>query len=319
MVPLPTLQLTQWALPEPLLASPWGPLLQQGMQAALAAGNLHRHYYEGLLTIEHKSSAIDLVTTADKAADAAIIEILSQPCLTPQGVQAKIITEETYTVGQEADMACTWIVDPLDGTTNFAHGFPFFAVSIGLVVDNVATVGMVFDALREEWFVGIVGVGAYLINAHGYRALNLTESVPLEQALLGTGFSYQIKDFMATGDRRSNLQNVGTFLQRCHGVRRAGAAALDLAYVAAGRLDGFWEYTLAPWDVAGAAALIVAAGGTIRLLEGEPLSFQQRQLNVIAGPAALVAAMSESITPWQEHVGAPLPPAVTHTPHTAHA
>jgi myo-inositol-1(or 4)-monophosphatase len=148
----------------------------------------------------------------------------------------------------------TWFVDPLDGTTNFAHGFPMFAVSMALQDSQGLAVGVVYDPLRDECFTATRGHGAALNG----KAIHVSDCPDLDHALLATGFPY---------DRRTvednNVRAFGTFLRRCQGIRRAGAAALDTAYVACGRLDGFWEMRLKAWDVAAGIVILREAGGRV--------------------------------------------------------
>jgi myo-inositol-1(or 4)-monophosphatase len=145
-------------------------------------------------------------------------------------------------------------VDPLDGTTNFAHGFPPFAVSIGLMYQSEGLVGVVFDPTRDELFTAGAGLGARLNGA----PITVSRTLSLDRALLGTGFAY---------DRRTevdnNVKNLARLIRRCQGVRRTGSAALDLAYVACGRLDGFWEMNLLPWDVTAGSLIVRQAGGRV--------------------------------------------------------
>lgn len=195
--------------------------------------------------VVHKG-AVDLVTRIDVACEAAIREVLER-----QSPGIPILGEE----GGGATAAQTrWIVDPLDGTTNFVHGFPSFAVSIALQVDGVVTVGCIYDPLRRHLYTAERGQGA---QCNGQR-LQVSATPALEDALLLTGFAY---------DRRERadfyLRFVKTFMERSRGLRRAGAAALDLAHVASGRADGFWEFGLSPWDVAAGALLVEEAGGMI--------------------------------------------------------
>jgi len=188
--------------------------------------------------------AIDLVTEVDLACEAAIRDVLGRH--TPD---VPVLGEE----GGGADGATTrWIVDPLDGTTNFVHGFPFWCVSIALERDGVLEVGVVIDGVRGEVFAAARGRGA---TADGVR-IAVSPTRTLSSALLGTGFPYDSRENAAF-----YLKYVQRALERTQGIRRAGAAALDLAMVACGRLDAFWEFRLAPWDVAAGQLLVAEAGG----------------------------------------------------------
>jgi myo-inositol-1(or 4)-monophosphatase len=235
--------------------------------ACLTAGQLHRESYQTNVAIKTKSSGIDLVTHVDEEADRAIRDILTSLC-----PQDKVMTEETYEDSHQFDFSQTWVVDPLDGTTNYAHGFPYFAVSIAFVVDGVPQVATVYDAMHQELFSAVRGQGAYLNDL----PISVSRNNDLTQSLLATGFPYDthIKP-------EDNMGYFLKFMSSCHGVRRAGAAALDLAYTACGRLDGFWELRLAPWDILAGALLIEEAGGQISDFFGDTLNFAQRKINIV--------------------------------------
>lgn len=194
----------------------------------------------------------DLVTDADKAAEAAILALLRR--VRPGDA---IIAEET--AARAAPAQRTWIVDPLDGTVNFAHGIPVFAVSIGLVVDGLPTVGVIHAPVMSELFAGEVGHGATLNG----NAIRVSPTKTLADAVLATGFAYDIENLAD-----DNLDVVVRVSRKARGIRRFGSAAMDLAWVAAGRLDGFWEIHLSPWDVAGGAARTIAAGGRVTDMAG---------------------------------------------------
>jgi myo-inositol-1(or 4)-monophosphatase len=236
--------------------------------AAMAAGDLHRSSFRQDFTVETKSSAVDLVTSVDRDCDALIRQTLQSVC--PHDA---FLTEETHSEGAPIDLSAgTWIVDPLDGTTNFAHGFPHFCVSIAFVENHQLQVGVVYDALRNEIFHAARGLGAYL---NGQR-LQVTATDSLEKALLATGFPYdrQLQPEVSLG-------YFYQFMKHCHGIRRMGAAALDLAYLAAGRVDGFWEIRLAPWDVAAGILLIEEAGGQVTDFSGGVLNLNQRHIDIV--------------------------------------
>ena len=197
----------------------------------------------------------DFVTEVDKAAEAAIIDILLDAY-----PKHAILAEETGNAGTEGS-EYQWIIDPLDGTTNFIHGFPQYAVSIALAHRSVISHAVVYDPGRNELFTASKGSGAFL----NEKRIRVSKRAKLDEALIGTGFPYR------------SFEHIDTYLaifkemtRRAAGVRRPGAASLDLAYVAAGRLDGFWEFGLSPWDIAGGSLLISEAGGLIGDLTGEP-------------------------------------------------
>ena len=208
-------------------------------------------YLEQPLEMEYKG-AFDLVTAADRASEKLIVERLQS-----RFPGHSIVAEEGS--GVETGSEYVWYVDPLDGTTNFAHGFPAFCVSIGLAFRGEMVAGVVYDPLREELFSAERGSGAYLNS----RRIQVSKRESLQESLLGTGF--------ASPKRHADI-NVYFFHQVCmltHGVRRTGSAALDLCSVASGRLEGFWEFGLNAWDVAAGLLMIQEAGGTYQDMKGE--------------------------------------------------
>lgn len=223
-----------------------------------------------LLTVQSKSPN-DFVTEVDRAAEAAIIEVLRDAY-----PEHAILAEES---GRSGDSEYCWIIDPLDGTTNFIHGFPQYAISIALTRNNVLEQAVVFDPVRNELFTASKGGGAFLND----RRIRVSRRIKLMDSLIGTGFPFREVD---------NIEPyIGAFrelTQKTAGIRRPGAAALDLAYVACGRLDGFWEAGLSSWDMAAGALLILEAGGLVtdfgggsayldsgRLVAGTPKVFAQ--------------------------------------------
>ena len=189
----------------------------------------------------------DFVTEVDQAAEAAIIEVL-QDAYPSYGILAEESGESTK--GAEFQ----WIIDPLDGTTNFIHGFPQYAVSIALAHQGQVVHGVVYDPVRNELFTASKGRGAFLND----RRIRVSKRTKLGEALIGTGFPYRVFDRVD-----EYLSIFRELTQKTAGLRRPGAASLDLAYVAAGRLDGFWEYGLAPWDMAAGSLLILESGGLV--------------------------------------------------------
>ncbi len=200
---------------------------------------------------------VDIVTEMDRRSEELIVE-----AITGAWPGHSILTEEgTNIAGTPGDdgSANKWIIDPIDGTTNYAHGFPVFCISIALEVSGTVTLGVVHNPMLDETFVAEKGSGAYL---NGVR-IRVSEVASLEKGLLATGFPYDIR---TTAD--NNIDHFKRFSVSAQAIRRAGSAALDLSYVAAGRLDGFWELKLRPWDVAAASLILVEAGGKITDFSG---------------------------------------------------
>jgi myo-inositol-1(or 4)-monophosphatase len=249
------------------------PELQLAVRAAHAAGDvLIAAADSGPRMVSQKGSRVDLVTEVDRAAEAAIRKVLV--AATPN---VPILGEEE---GGDFDSLTRWVVDPLDGTTNFVHGFPFWCVSVALEVDGVGEVGVVFDPVRNKTYQAARGKGAFL----GDRRLLVSGTKSMDEALVGTGFPYDRRDKAAF-----YLAHVQKMMVAARGVRRAGAAALDLALLAEGALDAFWEFRLAPWDVAAGVVLIREAGGMVTAHDGGPL--QRRTPSPLATNAVLHNAM----------------------------
>jgi myo-inositol-1(or 4)-monophosphatase len=241
---------------------------------ALEAGELLRSYFDRGVTPEYKGDA-DLVTEADRASEKLIVGRLNE-VFPDHGIYG----EEGTRFG--LDRAYRWYVDPLDGTTNFAHGFPFFNVSLGLEhrppglaadQDGELTAGVVYDPVHDELFVAEKGKGAWLRSPSGaIRRLHVSPIPLLQESLLATGFP---------SHKRHANPNIHFYQQltlRSHGVRRAGAAALDLAYCAAGRVEGFWEFNLNPWDTAAGALLVLEAGGAMVRFDGSPFRLNSQEV-----------------------------------------
>jgi myo-inositol-1(or 4)-monophosphatase len=234
--------------------------LQTALDAAYLAKGIHQYYQEKGFTLSSKSTPTDLVTQADHESEAAIRELIA--ARHPDHV---VLGEEQ---GQDREGAFRWIVDPLDGTVNYAHGFPFYAVSIGLEAHGEVVLGVILDTARGDLFTATKGGGAFMNG----RPIQVSPRATLVGSLLATGFPYDVsKD-------TENLVYFQRALTRGLMVRRPGAAALDLAYVAAGRLDGFWEVKLNPWDVAAGWLIIREAGGTVTGMEGEAYRLGNRYL-----------------------------------------
>jgi myo-inositol-1(or 4)-monophosphatase len=231
-------------------------LLTAAWEAATVAGTLIRLHWQKPKTIDYKG-AIDLVTSIDRECEREIVRVLRNHFPS----HSILAEEETDWLGTEASHR--WIIDPLDGTTNFAHGYPQFSVSIALESAGEVVLGLVYDPLRDECFKAARGEGATL-NGIPIRISGIQE---LDKALLATGFPY---------DRRAKadfyLSFFKAFLTRCQGIRRGGSAALDLCYLACGRIDGFWELELKPWDTAAGALIVAEAGGRLSDFSGNNFS-----------------------------------------------
>lgn len=212
----------------------------------LLAERFTRHnpvYYKG---------TIDLVTEADRMSEELILAEIAL-----RFPEHGVLSEESKEKNGRASMR--WIVDPLDGTTNYAHGFPFFCVSIALEKDGVVILGVVYDPLRDDLFEASLGGGARLNG----KELRVSSVEDLSRGLLATGFPYDIRE-----SPDNNLNFFNAMAKKAQAIRRAGAAALDLAYLAAGRFDGFWELKLKPWDTAAGCLLVTEAGGVISDMAG---------------------------------------------------
>ena len=228
-------------------------LLKAAVEAAQAAGEIQRRFYGKTLKVEmKKDNNLNLVTQVDKACEKKIQSILYKrfPAFNFWGEES----------GQGAgDSEFTWLVDPLDGTTNFAHAYPFFCVSIALVKDRQPVLGVVYDAMNHECFTAEKGQGARL---NGKR-IRVSSEPKLSKSLLATGFAYGVKETLY------NFENFKNFVLNSQGVRRDGSAAMNLAYVAAGRFEGFWERGIQAWDMAAAVCLIREAGGKVTDISGK--------------------------------------------------
>ena len=248
--------------------------LDKTMGIARAAGLLLREGWGHAGRVEYKGQ-VDLVTDYDRRAEALITDALQN-----EYPDHHIYAEEQGNVGL-ASSPYTWLVDPLDGTTNFAHGFPVFAVSIGLVHRGERLVGVIYDPIRDELFAAGAGCGAHL----NQSPIHVSQTDRLERALLATGFSYD-REWAAD----HNLPYLDSFLRQSQGIRRAGSAALDLAYVASARLDGHWEMRLHPWDVTAGILLVTEAGGRVTDFAGSH-EFDHSGLEIVASNGRIHDAM----------------------------
>ena len=238
------------------------PLLTTAVRAAREAGTVLTQSARSGFRIEYKA-AINLVTDADRAAEERIVQTIlaAHP-------SHRILAEERGQGGSD-DSPYQWIVDPLDGTTNFAHGFPFYSVSIGLEHDGESVLGVVLDPVRDELFTAVRGQGAYMNS----EPIHVSDVKTLDKSLLVTGFAYNIRE-----TPNNNLDHFARISLRAQAVRRTGSAALDLCYVAAGRFDGYWEVVLSPWDMAGGIVILREAGGMVSGITKNPFSLYGQEL-----------------------------------------
>lgn len=235
--------------------------LKVAVDAAIAAGKLLCKRIDSVAWIEHKGD-INLVTEMDVKSEELIKNKIRAAFPDHQ-----IMAEESDIPKQEAEHR--WIIDPLDGTTNYAHGFPIFCVSIALEIKGVIEVGAVYDPSRDELFSSVRGGGAFLNG----KKIGVSKTASLNESLLATGFPYDLRESKA-----NNLDHWNKMLIKAQAVRRAGSAALDMCYAACGRFDGFWELKLFPWDVAAGSLIVAEAGGKVTDFGGEPFSVYAKEV-----------------------------------------
>ncbi len=263
------------------------PMMNIAVRAARSAGSVLLRYFDRVdsLTVNTKGMN-DFVSEVDRAAEESIIDVLRRAY-----PDHAILAEES---GRHQGNDFQWVIDPLDGTTNYLHGFPQFSVSIALKHKGVLEQGVVYDPMREEMFTASRGAGAQMND----RRIRVTGRKSLDGALLGTGFPYRDQSHLD-----AYLGMFKTLIGQTAGIRRPGSAALDFAYVAAGRLDGFWELGLAEWDFAAGALLVREAGGVVTDIGGGEHFLQTG--NVLTGNLKLHAAMLRAIRPHlTEHLQA---------------
>ncbi len=257
-------------MPDPLL-------LSTAIEAVLEAGRIQLSYFRTGLRIDKKGT-IDIVTEADVA-----VEKMFRALIAERFPDHAVVAEE---MGQGGAKGATheWVFDPIDGTTNYAHGIPFFCASLALEVNGVAEVAAIYEPSRKELYTAERGVGAWLNG----EPLKVSSTETLIDAVVCTGFPYSILE-----ERAEPVALFGRFLGVSRAVRRFGSAALDLAYVAAGRLDGFYETSLNRWDIAAGALLVEEAGGRVSAYAGGP--FQSRTGEILASNGRLHGAMQAVI------------------------
>jgi myo-inositol-1(or 4)-monophosphatase len=255
-------------------------------EIALEAGALLRDFYHRGVATEYKGD-VDLVTEADRASEKLIVERLHAR-FPDHGIYGEEGTRD------HIDREYRWYVDPLDGTTNFAHGFPVFCVSLGLEhrpaglapdQDGTLTAGVVYDPTRDELFVAEKGKGAYLNG----KKIHVSRTDDLAESLLATGFPSRSRH------QNPNIHFYQQITLRSHGVRRAGSAAIDLVYTACGRFDGYWEFHLNPWDTSAGALIVREAGGTVTAFDGGPFRLNSREVLATNG-----LILNEVVTLFQD-------------------
>jgi len=237
--------------------------LDFAIDVARAAGDVLKHYMDREKQVALKGRA-NLVTIADKESEALVIRRILE-----RYPAHAILAEESGLSGANAGDEGKWIIDPLDGTTNFAHQFPFFSVSIGFEKAGEVLCGAIYDPWRDEMFSGARGLGAFM-NGQRLRVSNIDK---LGSGLILTGFPYTMREKMKTA-----ISQFEAFLFESQAVRRAGSAALDLGYVALGRADGFWEMDLHPWDTAAGLVILEEAGGRVTDFADNPFSIYGKQI-----------------------------------------
>ena len=260
-------------------------------ETARSAGAILRDQYDLPVIITNKGK-IDLVTDADYASENLILSAIRE-----RYPHHCILAEETgeVTTNSPDGSSLTWIIDPLDGTTNFAHKFPVFAVNIALRDADDLLLAVTYDPLRYECFTAMRGQGAALNG----KPIRVTETDPIDRCLLATGFPYDRHDAPD-----NNTAAFSVFLRRAQGVRRAGSAALDFAYVACGRFDGYWEMRLSPWDIAAGILIVREAGGTVSTYDGtEQITDIFAERRVIASNGHIHNEMIETLKEVYTHMG----------------
>lgn len=247
-------------------------------RAALEAGKILKERLGDVRVIDYKA-AYNIVTDVDKASEAKIFSIIKE-----EFPEDDVLAEESGFIKGETSRR-RWLIDPLDGTTNYAHTYPFFSVSIGLEEDGKRILGVVYNPITDELFTAEPGQGAYLND----ERIFVSDAKELSSSLLATGFPPD-----TTKATRTNIHQFRVLTDMTHGVRRDGSAALDLCFVACGRLDGFWEMKLAPWDIGAGSLIVEEAGGNVTNLTGGTLDISTG--HILATNGKIHDAMVETLT-----------------------
>jgi myo-inositol-1(or 4)-monophosphatase len=260
------------------------PTVKIAVRAAYKAGDIIMQHHNKIssLHIENKAEH-DFVSEVDKQAEAVIVSEIRKSF-----PQDSILGEESgESIGESGD---TWIIDPLDGTTNYLHGFPQYSVSIAVFSNNVATHGVVYDPFKNELFYASKGEGAFLESDKTQQRIRVSSTTDMATTLIGTGFPFKAPQHLDC-----YLNTFKAIHPKTAGIRRAGSAALDLAYVASGRMDGFWEVALEKWDIAAGVLLVKEAGGFVGDFSGRGNYMQTG--NVIAGNKTIFTEILKTIHP----------------------
>jgi len=261
-------------------------LKKVAIDAALKAGEIITKHSGKVKKIGFKDE-VNLVTEVDRISEEAIIKIIHS-----EFPEHGILTEESKEKKSASDFK--WVIDPLDGTTNYAHNLPIYCVSIALEKEGEIILGVVYNPSLDELFVGEKGKGAYLYkgkdSSRSKRKISVSQTQLLDKSLLATGFPYDIRT-----SKDNNLNHFANFYKKCQAVRRMGAAALDLAYLAMGRFDGFWELKLSPWDMAAGSLLVTEAGGKVTNFSGRPFNIYLKE--ILASNGKIHQQMIDVLTP----------------------
>lgn len=236
-------------------------MINKVVNIAKEAGEIIRDGFNNSISIEYKSDVTDLVTNIDKAAEKIITDFVSK-----EYPLHSIIAEESGQIEKSSEY--TWVIDPIDGTTNFAHKLPIFSVSIGIQKNGENIIGVIYDVMRDKIYSAEKGCGAF----QNQKRINVSSNSDLAKSLLVTGFAYD-----RTDEYKEAIKIFSSFLTKTRAVRRLGSAALDFCYVASGVFDGFWEANLSPWDVCAGILLVEEAGGKVTNYNNEKLDIFSNQ------------------------------------------
>ncbi|MDD4956618.1 MAG: inositol monophosphatase family protein [Candidatus Omnitrophica bacterium] len=253
-------------------------ILETAVMAATEAGRMIFERVDTNKQISHKGAFNNLVTDVDRASEKMITDMIRQ-----RHPEHSILAEEGGEVGADGS-SFKWVIDPIDGTTNYAHGFPFFCVSIGVIYGKSVKVGAVYDPCRKELFTALDKGGAFLNG----KKIGVSHISRMTDALMATGFAYDLSE------KSSNVKYFDIMLKKAQAVRRAGSAALDLCYVACGRFDGYWEFNLSPWDTAAGQLIVREAGGLVSTLDGKDFDIYDKE--ILAANTGIYAEMREVLS-----------------------